>query len=58
MKSILATQDFQTPFVDVFKTFNVFNSSNEAKKGNVQDIQVNKYFWILFEKNNYFKLKY
>ena len=44
MKSILATQDFQKPFIDVFKNFNVFNSSNEAKKGNVQDIQVKKYF--------------
>lgn len=45
MKSIFGTQEFQTPFVDVFKSFNVFNCSNEAKKGNVQDLQVNYLFF-------------
>lgn len=40
MKSIFVAQELQNPFIDVFKTFNVFNCSNEAKKGNVQDIQV------------------
>ena len=54
MKSIFGTQDFQNSFVDIFKTFNVFNSSPEAKKGNVQDLQVKKYFFpnIFFKKDN------
>ena len=51
MKSIFGTQEFQTPFVDVFKSFNVFNCSNEAKKGNVQDLQVN--YFLIYWKNVY-----
>lgn len=47
MKSILGSQDSQTPFVDVFKNFDVYNSSNEAKKGNVQDMQVNSFFFLV-----------
>lgn len=50
MKSIFGTQDFQTPFIDVFKSFNVFNCSNEAKKGNVQDLQVTFNFLLVYLK--------
>lgn len=45
-----ANLDQHAPFIDVFKTFNTFNSSIEAKKGNVQDVQV-FYLLVFFYKN-------
>ena len=35
---------WQHPFVDVFKRFNVFESSKACRKGNVIDIQVIIFF--------------
>lgn len=34
-----STIDWQNPFVDVFRKFNVFDSSQESKKGNISDTQ-------------------
>jgi hypothetical protein len=44
--------DWQSPFVDVFKTFNAFDVK-ENQKGNVVDMQVKKQHY----KIKYFKKK-